>query len=184
MVKRKIGVIVHQPGDNSEELLARFAATLRQRGVNVGGLVQRTQAVANGKPTMILVDLRTGAEFRISQNLGAGSTSCCLDPAGFADASMVLVREIAAGADLLVINKFAGTEAEGRGFAPELFEAIASGIPVLITVAERYRPRWDALTDRAGTPLLAVEKELWRWWSDGGPLAGGSTEVVFSGTPL
>lgn len=166
MVNAHIGLILHERGDSSEELLFRFAFALRAKGVDAGGLVQRSSTATNGKPEMDLIDLRTGREFRISQNLGAGSTACCLDPSGLAEASQVLRREIAAGVDLLVVNKFAGAECDGGGLAMETFEAIAAGIPVLTSLATRYRERWDVLTEAAGTLLEPNEDALWRWWAE------------------
>jgi len=165
MVNERIGLILHERGDKSEELLLNFAFALRAEGVDIGGLVQRSSIAANGKPEMDVIDVRTGAEFRISQNLGTGSSACCLDPAGLAEASQVLRREIAAGVELLVVNKFSGAECEGGGVAAETFEAIAQGIPVLTTLATRYRERWDALTESAGTLLEPDLDALRHWWN-------------------
>ncbi len=159
-----IGVILHDRGGESEELLARFARALRAEGQDVGGLVQTSCHYPNGRKKMTLVDLRTGEAFVISQNLGVGSDACCLDPAGLADASRVLRREIAAAVSLLVINKFAGKECEGEGLAPELFEAVTAGIPVLTTLAFRHKDKWDALTGGAGVMLDSTEQALWDWW--------------------
>ncbi len=160
----RLGVILHEQRELRERLLARFAATLRDDGVDVGGLVQRTSQDANGRPRMELKDLRSGRIYLISENLGAGSTACCLSAPALAEASQVLRREMERPPELLVVSKFAGLEAEGRGLAPEMFEAVTRGIPVLTTLAWRHKPRWDALTGRAGTMLPAEEEALWRWW--------------------
>ena len=162
-----IGVVLHGDDDEgSEDLLAAFAASLRAAGCDIGGLVQRSSKRADGRSDMVLIDVRTGREFGISQRLGSGSDSCALDPAGMAAASQVLRREIEHGAALLVVNKFAGAETEGRGFAAEMFEAISQGIPVLTALARRYRPQWDALTGGAGQMLKPDPEELMRWWEN------------------
>jgi uncharacterized protein len=159
-----VGVIVHDRGGSTEELLAAFAQSLRARGWNVGGLVQYSSKEANGKGRKDLLDLRTGTVYRISQNLGRFSDACCLDPSGLADASQVLRRDIEAGVDLLVANKFSGSESEGDGLAAEMFGCISHGIPLLTTLALRYKPQWDDLTGGIGEMLEADEQALWRWW--------------------
>jgi hypothetical protein len=76
----------------------------------------------------------------------------------------VLRREIAAGVKLLVVNKFAGKECEGGGLAPEMFEGITSGIPLLTTLALRNKAKWDEITGEAGEILDSTEQALWDWW--------------------
>lgn len=160
-----IGVILHAGRSGSEALLERFATALRDQGVAVGGLIQRSEALPNGHSRMELVDLIGGSRYNISQDLGPGSQSCCLDPQGLAEASEVLRREIARRPALLVINKFAGMESEGKGLLMDMFDAVAHGIPVLTCVSQRYKAQWDRLTGGAGTMLPPEEPALWSWWS-------------------
>ena len=166
MTNELIGVILHEPRDGSEELLERFAFALRAKGVDVGGLVQRNKKRPNGKADLDLIDVRTEAAYPISQDLGAGSSACCLDPRGLAEASGVLRREIDAGVALLVVNKFSTSECEGDGVVAEIFEAITRGIPVLTSLSIRHLEEWNKLTDGAGTLLDPKEDVLWCWWED------------------
>lgn len=159
-----IGAILHDPGGNSEELLAAFALRLRQSGHDVGGLIQVSSRYANGRKRMELVDLRTGARFELSQNLGLGSDACCLDTLVLGEASAVLRREIAHGVALLVVNKFASEEGEGQGLAPEMLEGITLGIPLLTTLSRVRKPQWDAVMGGAGEMLESKEEALWEWW--------------------
>lgn len=158
-----IGVVVHDCACDTALLLGRFAARLRAAGVDVGGLCQ-VNGEGEGGHGHCLVDIRTGERYRISQELGAEAAACSLDPGGFAAASVVLRREIAHGAALLVVNKFAWLESAGQGLLPEMFEAIASGIPVLTSLSPRHKAAWDAATDGAGTVLTASDGALWEWW--------------------
>lgn len=160
-----IGVVLHERGGDTEALLAAFARSLRGQGVDVGGLVQTVGRWPNGRDRMDLVDLREGTVFVISQDLGPGSESCRLDPVGLAAASAVLRREIAAGVALLVVNKFAGSEAEGGGLAPEMFDAVARGIPLLTTLSTRHKPQWDRLSGGAGRMLAPTSEALRGWWT-------------------
>ena len=165
MVGTPIGLILHERGDPAEDMLAEFAFGLRAQGIDAGGLVQRSTAGTGRKSIMHLIDLRTGDEYRISQDLGPGSGACALDPTGLAAASHVLRREIAANVPLLVVNKFSGAEAEGGGLLTETFEAITHGIPLLTCLSLRYRDHWNALTDHAGTEIPPNPNAIAAWWA-------------------
>ncbi len=160
------GAVIHGPGSLAvDELLDRFAAELRRRGFRVGGVVQRNYGAGDDcADRMELVDVATGKAFNISQNLGRESQSCRVDPSGVADASQALRRAIEERADLLVVNKFAGLEAHGKGLADELLSAIAEGIPVLTSVGSRYLNEWQGFTGGFTTLLSPDEDALWRWW--------------------
>ena len=160
-----IGVILHSGRSGSEALLERFATALRDQGVAVGGLIQRSEPLPNGHSRMELVDIVGGQRYLISQDLGPGSSSCCLDPRGLAEASEVLRREIARNPALMIVNKFAGSESEGKGLLMDMFDAVAHGIPVLTCVSQRYKAQWDLLTGGAGTMLAPEDASLWAWWS-------------------
>jgi len=163
-VDTPIGVVLHESLAYVDDLLADFARALRAEGENVGGLVQKNRAKETGKAEMSVVDLRTDRVFRISQNLGPSSSSCCLDLTGMAEASQVLRREIGDGVALLVVNKFASAESEGGGFLAETFEAVSQGIPVLTSVSFRFKAGWDQLTGGAGEMLTPDRAALFRWW--------------------
>ena len=159
-----VGVILHDGDEGASILLAAFAAELRAAGIDVGGLVQRDGIDAAGRPRMELVDVRSGAVFPISLDLGPGSDSCSLDVAGLAEASVVLHRETAAGVALLVVNKFSSRECEGEGLATEMFAAISEGVPLLTTLSRRHRPRWEEMTGGIGTMLPPEAAALHAWW--------------------
>lgn len=160
----RIGVIVHDRGDDGEDLLAAFVEELRGHPIRLGGLYQQTLRTPEGPNIMDVVDIQTGDRIRISQRLGTGSSSCCLDPAGLADAAARLRQVREAGVDLLVVNKFAGAEAEGGGLAEEMFAALCDGVPVLVLVSARYLDAWDAATDGAGERLSPTLPALRAWY--------------------
>ena len=160
-----IGVMRHEKGDGAERVLAEFALGLRAAGKNIAGLVQRSRRDAEGRRAGVaLIDIRTGSAFRISQELGAGSTACSLDTQGLAEASAVLRREIEAGVALLVVNQFGETESIGGGLVAETFEAISKGIPLLTSVATCHLAAWEAMTEGAGEKLAPTPEALQRWW--------------------
>ncbi len=161
----RIAAVVHDRGDEGEEMFATFIRDILLPRLNcrVGGLYQETVRKSDGPNLMELVDVASGARFPISQRLGAGSDSCCLDPGGLADASAHLRRVLEGGVDLLIANKFAGAEADGEGLAPEIFEAVSRGVPVMLLVARRYLPAWEAASGGLGTLLPPRPEALWAW---------------------
>ena len=162
----RLGVVAYPEGGDVEDLLARFADSLRGQGVAVGGLLQRSSREANGRPRMEMVDIASGETILISQNLGGKSSACCVDLDGVATASAYLRRAIAQAPDLLVINKFSGLEAKGGGLRAEFLHALASGFPVLTGLSERNRAAFEEMAEGAGDFLDADDQALRDWWSD------------------
>lgn len=152
-LSRLFGIILHDKGENGEDVLAAVVATLVAEGVRVGGLYQQSTRYPSGRTRMDLVDVRTGERHEISQDLGSGSTACCLNPGALVEASAILRRDVAAGVDLLVVNKFAGMEVDGEGMAPDAFEALSNGIPVLTCLSHRYRDKFAEVSGGMGTFL-------------------------------
>lgn len=159
------GVVAYPEGGDVETLLAGFAATLQAQSVRVGGLLQRSSTEPNGRPRMELIDIASGETVLISQNLGADSSACCIDPHGVAAGSMVLRRAIADRPDLLIINKFSGLEAKGEGLRAEFLEALASGLPVLAGLSERHRGAFEEMAGGAAEFLESDLAALTVWWN-------------------
>jgi len=160
----RLAVVAYPEGGDVEALLARFASSLREQGVAVGGLLQRSSRDPNGRPRMEMVDIASGETILISQNLGGKSSACCVDVAGVADASAYLRRAIAARPDLLIINKFSGLEAKGGGLRAEFLDALSSGLPVLTGLSERNRAAFEEMAEGAGDYLDATDEALRDWW--------------------
>lgn len=162
-ISARTGVMVR--GDKGgEELLAAFVATLKAEGVRVGGVYQVSDYGNCDCRVMYLIDARTDERIRISQDLGRNSDSCILDPDGLATGAVHVRAALDEGCDLLVINKFSSRELEGKGLAPELFEAMSRGLPVLVTVAERYLQDWRDHSGDLGTILPPDMEALRAWW--------------------
>ena len=123
-------------------LLEQCVRQLLGAGVHVGGLVQRFGRYANGQKRMDLVDVASGEVFEISQNLGGQSSGCCLNQQALAHAGSVLQRTLAAGVDMLAINRYGAAEAGGGGFAAEFAQAAALGTPIITVVGEEQRKAW------------------------------------------
>jgi len=155
--------VLHGPDERVDELLGWFVARQVANGVRVCGLVQQNRWSASGKKAMELVDIVTNQRFAISQDLGAASGSCNLDPAGIAAAAVVLRRALEQAPQLVVVNRFGALESERGGFASELLELMSDGVPVLTAVAERHLDAWLAFCDQRSEVLAPSLAALEGW---------------------
>lgn len=148
-----------------DALLAQLAAEQHRRGRRVRGLVMTHPDEYEGcaRP-MVLVDIDSGRQYLVSQNLGSGSTACRADAQGFARASRVLRDALAQAPELVISNRFGGLEAEGGGFADEMLALMAAGIPLLTVVGSQYRDAWRAYS--GGAPLLPADAAAATAWID------------------
>lgn len=171
--------IVHPDDLETEPLMVAFAQALAQRGIPIGGLVQRNSPNPNGgKRHMDLIDVCTQESFRISQDLGKGAVSCTLNANSLAAASEVLRHAIAQHPDLIFINRFGDQEIGGRGFASELGQIASDGIPLAILVAERHKQAWLDYTGGSGVLLPPETQALDRWF------VGASTARAHAHQPV
>lgn len=148
-----------------DSLLADFCRSLQAQGWCVGGVVQANRVRPGGGKWMLLQDLRTGEEFSISQDLGAQSQSCCIDPAGVAQASGALRQALRDRVDLTVANRFGALEAAGGGFAAELLALMADERPLMTVVSEKHLSAWRRFTGGLGEELPPRVSALQSWFS-------------------
>lgn len=142
-----LAAVLYGTDSEVEDLLADAAADLRARGLNIAGMVQRTRRGESGcAGPMDLINVATGEAIRISQDLGAASRSCRVDPSGLAEASVILRDAITRRVDLVIVNKFGGLERQGRGLASDILAAVTEGVPVLTSVSRHHLDRWDEFT--------------------------------------
>lgn len=146
-----------------EALLERVARRLQQSGHHVGGLVHHQSLYANGNKCMRLLDLRSGQQFEMTEDLGVSSKACSLNPQALAQASVVLRQALTDEVELAVVNCFGQLEATGGGFVQEIAGLIEAGIPVVTAVAARHEAGWQTFTG-GGFVCLPVEEEAVLHW--------------------
>jgi hypothetical protein len=160
-----VAAIVHRTHRSADGLLAEFARHLRECGWRVCGLVQDNTARSGScGRQMVLIDLEDDKRFVISQDLGPGSLSCCVDPGGIAAASVALRRGLTEGADLVVANRFGELEAAGGGLAAEMLALMAGGIPLLTVVSEKFLADWRRFSGNAARELPPQREALEAWF--------------------
>lgn len=117
-----------------DALLAQVVARLEAEGLRLAGTVQ-TNIDRDDRP-LCDMDLRLlpdGPTVRISVDRGAEARGCRLDT-GALEQSVLWTAGALDRAEMLVVNKFGKQEAEGRGLAATIAEALERDLPVLVGV--------------------------------------------------
>jgi Protein of unknown function (DUF2478) len=115
-------------------------------------------------PAGYLRNLATGALFSIFHDRGPGTLECHLDGAGAVAAAGAVQRDIGAGCDLVLLNKFGQLEAAGDGLAGAFRAAVATDLPLLTSVSPTHDQAWRQFADRqyAILPADPAAIDLWR----------------------
>lgn len=131
----RVACIMTEAAGQTDLLLHDFAVRAAARGLRLCGTVQVNTDCGPGRPCdMDVRVLPDGPVIRISQSLGAGARGCRLDPEALEIAVATAEARLAAGADLVIVNKFGKHEADGRGFRTLIAEAVARDVPVIMGV--------------------------------------------------
>ena len=145
----KIACVTSRERGGTDRLLSDVADQLQAAGIPLAGIVKvldYTSSFENDCDMKVRV-LPEGPVVKITQDLGAGSNACRLDPGAIADA----VFRVEAGpidqADLFILNKFGPEEAAGRGCVSAIGRALDHGIPVLVGVGMAGKEAFDAFAD-------------------------------------
>ena len=159
------------PGSAATNLLAKFALRRKAEGVAVVGVIAPPGAGAHadaGRKSCecqgVLLDLATGETIGIHQDLGPGSEACNLDTSALARACGAVERAIAAGADLVVLNRFGLQEAERRGLMAAFQAAAAAGLPIACMVAPKMEPVWEDFAAGLSEWVPPDAEALEAWW--------------------
>jgi hypothetical protein len=132
----KIAYVTSQKRGETDRLLSEIAGQLQAMDKSLVGIIKVTDyesSFENGCDMKVRV-LPIGPEIKITQNLGAGSDACRLDPSAITEAVSRVETGSMENADLFVLNKFGPEEAAGRGFCNVIGTALDRGVPVLVGV--------------------------------------------------
>ncbi|MFX0541873.1 DUF2478 domain-containing protein [Roseovarius sp. S4756] len=164
----------------TDRLLDAVVSRLIDDGIRVAGALRAlAQGGGNGHCDSDLRLLPDGPVVRITQDLGAGSTACRMDAGALEAAVGLATAQLSAeGADLVVLNKFGLSEAEGRGFRALIAEALGRGVPVLIGVSDTHRAAFERFADGMATTLPPDEESVLAWCREMAQPATDVTEKV------
>jgi len=140
------GVVVHEAGMRADELLAKFALTLRQRGFQVAGCLRFGQ---NGDR---LLDLASNLPFEIA-SMGEAEAAAKRMRAAMRDE-----------ADLVVVSHFSYLEGAARSLKATVGQGPAQGMPVLTAITGDDIHDWLGFAGQDGSMISPNMKNLWRWW--------------------
>lgn len=150
MISRNTGrpvlAITYREKELVAGMLLRIVERLRAAGVTCAGFLQRDEppSVGRSRCDMFIECLASGERLKISEDRGAMARGCRLDASVLTAAIVKASDALCDGADVLVVNKFGKTEAEGGGFRQVIADAIGGGIPVIIAVPWRNIESWRA----------------------------------------
>jgi hypothetical protein len=152
----------------TDRLLAAAVARLHAEGLRIAGAVRAIAPGAEaGHCDSALRLLPEGPIVDITQNLGSGSAACRMDTEALElSVAGATERLKTQGADLVVVNKFGISEAEGRGFRTLIAEALGRDVPVLIGVSDVHRDAFDRFAGGMAVALPAEEDAVLAWCLD------------------
>jgi drug/metabolite transporter (DMT)-like permease len=135
-----------------------------QSELRLAGVVAEGHGMANRTcPAGYLRSLATGARFSIFRDRGPGTAECHLDRVGVLAAGAAVQHDIAAGCDLVLLNKFGQLEVAGNGLADAFRAALATHLPLLTSVSPPHDPAWRQFADRQYAVLSADLAAIDRW---------------------
>jgi hypothetical protein len=149
--------LVYDSGPAVNRWFAGLVTELRRSGKNLAGLIQEdVPHPGRARCDMVLYELATGRAISISEDLGAGATSCRLSTPRLLEAAQLVEAQLA-DAEIVFLNKFGKAEAEGGGLRDLIAHCIESGKSLVIGVPRSNLQAW---TDFCGEYFRTVEVKL------------------------
>ena len=153
------GVVVHEPRAPVDDLLARFALDIRDRGFQVAGYVQRNLTdVDQGQQCpagMEFTDLANGKTVIIDRHA---------DPESLDATTRSLRGAMRDDADLAVIGRFSAFENAAKVMTAAVADGISQGMPVLTSIGGKCVHKWREFVGPGGAMLSPDMASLWNWW--------------------
>lgn len=163
--ERRLLALVYDDSLAADSVLSALGYRLREQGVAVRGLVQRNRPAADrAKHDMDLEELGSGKVFHISKDRGALAQGCRLDVEMLLIAGEVLEDALEHGCDLLIVNKFGRTEAEGGGLRNLLARSVSHEITTVVGVPRRHVGAWLHFADGLSDLCEAGDTEALAAW--------------------
>jgi Protein of unknown function (DUF2478) len=159
-----LAAVVYGPDDDPDRLFIDFAVDLSRSGRRPVGLIQVGRTCRSEDPGLGAVVLPGGDVVSLVKELPPCPAGCRLDAGRLAGIAERLAGALAAGSDLVIINRFGRSEAAGGGLADLITRAIRSDIPVLIAVPEHRFAALIKFADGMNVRLACRREALDRWW--------------------
>jgi hypothetical protein len=161
----KIIAVVRGASNAEIQVIFRALADKWRPDVRLAGLVAEDHGLVDRHcQAGYLRTLTTGARFSIFHDLGPDAAMCHLDGTGAVAAAARVRSDIAAGCDLVLLNKFGKLEVAGGGLASAFRAVITAGLPLLTSVSPAHDEAWRQFVDQefAVLPADPAAIDLWR----------------------
>lgn len=162
----RLAAILYVPsqGPFVDTLLTGLTEKLRREGRSLAGAIQwNTVAGAGPCNDMVLEDLASRKRVMVSEDRGPMAKGCRLDSSALEEMAGLTLASIAPGVELVIVNKFSKSEAEGAGLRQVIEAAVLAGIPVLVGLNATHRAAWEAFSggDTDWLPPEQTPIEAW-----------------------
>ncbi len=161
----KIACISSAQRGETDRILSDIADRLQSSGLSLAGIVKQQNysgSYENGCDMKVRV-LPDGPVIKITQDLGAGSDACRLDPGAIADTVASVEKQAMEHADLFILNKFGPQECAGRGFVSAIGQALEHDVPVLVGVGRANISAFETFTGGLAEVLPADTSAILSW---------------------
>ncbi len=149
-----LAALVYEDGPAFDRFTYHLARDLRAKGYRLAGVAQINEVRQSpGRCDMVLEDLGTGRSILISEDRGAEARGCHLNSAALIEAGEIIRGQLQSQPDLVLINKFGKSEAEGGGLREVIADAFSMGLPTLIGVPHRNLDAWQNFTQNEADSL-------------------------------
>jgi Protein of unknown function (DUF2478) len=159
-----LAAVVYGTDDDPDRVISGFVADLRRSGCRPVGVVQLGRSCRSDHPRLGVTLLPDGEVVGIALDENPQSSGCRLDRDRLAGLSTRLAAAIEDGADLVIINRFGRSEAEGNGLIDLIHQALDADIPVLIAVPEQRFAAWIRFSEGMNVRLACRRDALEQWW--------------------
>src|ERR1700754_1002873 len=137
--ERYLAALVYDDQQDPDAVLRDFANDTNAQGFRVVGMVQAGQC-ADSSLSAVLV--HNGETLLLAQDFDPKASGCRLDLARLQNAGERVAEALAAGADLLIVNRFGKRERDGKGLGYLVERSLKSDIPVVIAVSSERFSEW------------------------------------------
>lgn len=173
-----IGVIEAESSKAAQRSFRDFASRWQGR-VRIAGVIESPRpGREEGRGAGELHCLGSGAVFQLYHPEQCEGGGCGVDPHGAAMASHAVEGDIAAGCDLVILNKFGKLEAERAGLLSAFMAAIGAGVPVLTYVSAEYVREWARFADPLFCRLEDRPDAIDAWWKSHHQTHSGAGAVL------
>lgn len=158
VLSNPLTALVYDESFNIGKIFGAIAEHARGAGFRLGGVIEKPSPAPTApgrRCDMYLQDLTTGQTIKISEDRGALARGCRLDHDSLAR-TCALVLSSLSHCDLILLNKFGKTEAEGGGFRCIISDALALNVPIVIGMPRRNLEAWRAYAEGFAAELEAA----------------------------